>query len=141
MTPVPQTIYIVTAIHCPSTEGINPHCYTITGAYSSAQAAQAAMFAKAKELSQQPVTHWHGHPTKGKAEWKESPFKIEFTGEAGDFGVCWVDERVLGVEVVPITKILKPGRFGMGHLGETEEFERGMSDEECEETLNGVLRF
>jgi hypothetical protein len=135
-----QTIYIVTAIHCPSTEGINPHCYSITGAYSTALAAQAAMLAKARQLSTSPCTHWHGNPKKGQSEWNEAPFKVEFTGVDGDFGVCWVDERVLGVEEVSITQTLKPGRFGMGHT-EGEEEDWGMSDEECERTLSGVLRF
>jgi len=142
-----QTVYIVTAIHCPSTDGINPNCYSITGAYSSAPAAQAAMLAKAKELYTSPVTHFHGqpkkdgHPSKGEAEWKEGPFKVEFKGNDGDFGVCWVDERVLGVEEMPITQALQLGRFGMGHKGEAEGEDWGMSEKEVERTICGVLRF
>ena len=136
-----QTIYIVTAIHCPSAEGVNPNCYSITGAYSTAPAAQAAMLSKAKELFSSPVKHWHGHPTEGKPEWKESPFKVEFRGDDGDFGVCWVDERVLGVDEMPIDRTLKLGRFGIGHKGEGSDDYWGMSDDEVERTLSGVLRF
>jgi hypothetical protein len=43
-------VYIVNAIHCPSTGGVNPNCYSITGAYTTASTAQAAMLAKVKEL-------------------------------------------------------------------------------------------
>jgi hypothetical protein len=136
----PQTIYIVSAIHCPAPDGINPHCYSITGAYANASAAQKAMLQKAKELQNAPPTHWHGNPTKGQAEWKEEPFKVEFKGEAGDFGICWVDERVLGVEEVPITR-LKIGRFGMGHKGDAESEEWGMNDAEIERTLCSLLKF
>lgn len=134
-----QTIYIVSAIHCPSPDGINPHCYSITGAYSSASAAHAAMLAKAKELCCSPITHSHGTPRirKEKEEWKEGPFKVEFTGKAGDFGVCWVDERVLGNEVVPITSVLRHGRFGMAR----EEGVEADTDEEIEMTLSGILRY
>jgi hypothetical protein len=138
MAPNGQTIYIVSAIHCPSADGINSHCYSITGAYTSASAAHAAMLAKAKELCCAPITHWHGTPKKaGKEEWKEGPFKVEFTGKEGDFGVCWVDERVLGTEEMPITAALRPGRFGMAR-GEEVEPE---TDEEVEMTMAGILRY
>jgi len=136
-----QTIYIVSAIHCPAPGGVNPNCYSITGAYSTASAAQKAMLSKAKELKNSPVTHWHGTPTKGKAEWKEGPFKVEFKGEMGDFGICWVDERVLGVEEMPITSTLKISRFGMGNRGEGETEEWGMNDVDVEKTLCSLLKF
>jgi hypothetical protein len=134
----PQLVYIVTAIHCPSPEGVNPHCYTITGAYNSSSAAQKAMLAKAKELYSSPVTHWHGIKLEAKVEpeWKESEYKVEFKGKEGDFGVCWVDERVLGVEEVPITGNLRRGRFGMRGKEESE-----MDDLEDEKTLGSLLRF
>src|SRR5579871_6662149 len=83
MVSAPQAVYIVSAIHCPSPDGINPHCYTITGAYSTAAAAQAAMLAKAKELYGTPLTHWHGSAKKEKPEWREGPFKVEFKGVDG----------------------------------------------------------
>src|SRR5208282_5065317 len=70
MAPNHQAVYIVSAIHCPAPDGINPHCYSITGAYATAERAHAAMLAKAKELYTQPVTHWHGIPKKGTPEWK-----------------------------------------------------------------------
>jgi hypothetical protein len=97
------------------------------------------MLAKAKELCCAPITHWHGTPgpKREKEEWKEGPFKVEFTGKDGDFGVCWVDERVLGTEEVPITAALRPGRFGMVR-GEEAEPE---TDEEVEITLAGILRY
>jgi hypothetical protein len=136
-----QTIYIVSTIHCPSPDGINPHCYSITGAYSTAAAAQAAMLAKAKELYGAPPTHFHGQPKKGNPEWKEAPFKIEFTGAEGDFGVCWVDERVLGVEEMPITQTLKRGMFGMESKGEGECHEGEMNDVDAEKTLCSLLKF
>ena len=141
MAPTPQAIYIVSAFHCPASDGINPNCYSITGAYDNAAAAQKAMFAKAKELYGAPLTHFHGNPTKGKPEWKEAEFKVEFKGVDGDFGVCWIDERILGVEEIPITKTLKYGRFGLGHgcPGESEEW--GMNDEEVERTLCSLLKF
>ena len=139
--PTPQTIYIVTAIHCPAPDGINPHCYSITGAYGTAAAAQAAMLAKAKELYNAPVTHWHGSPKKGQPEWKEGPFKVEFTGADGDIGVCWIDERILGIEEMPITKVLKVSRFGMGHRAEGDAEEWGMNDAEAEKTLCSLLKF
>jgi hypothetical protein len=141
MAPNNQIVYIVSAIHCPAPDGINPNCYSITGAYASAAGAQAAMLAKAKELSEAPLTHWHGHPAKGIAEWKESPFKIEFKGENGDIGVLWVDERILGVEEVPITQTLKVGRLGMGHTRAGESNDWGMNDAEVEKTLSTLLRF
>lgn len=131
-----QAIYIVSAIHCPSLDGINPHCYSITGAYSTAAAAQTAMLAKAKELYGAPLTHWHGSPKNGKPEWREDPFKVEFKGASGDIGLCWIDERILGAEVVPITKNLQVGRFGMGNGEENE-----CTDEEIERTLCSLLRF
>lgn len=99
------------------------------------------MLEKAKELRDRPLTHWYGNPTKSKPEWKEAPFKVEFKGEVGDFGVCWVDERVLGVEEMPITVALKIERFGMGYraVGESEEW--GMNDEEVEKTLSSLLKY
>ena len=132
-----QNVYIVSAIHCPALDGINPQCYSITGAYSTAAAAQAAMLAKAKELRNAPITHWHGHPKKGEPEWKEGPFKVEFKGSEGDFGVCWVDERVLGVEEMPICKTLKVG-LAMGHGEDTEEW---VSDKEVEKSLCSLLKY
>ena len=139
MVPTPQTIYIVSAIHCPAPDGINPNCYNITGAYANAAEAQKAMLTKAKELYGAPLTHWHGHPKKGKPEWKEAEFKVEFKGPDGDIGVCWIDERVLGVEEVPITRTLEVGRFGRGRKGEEEEW--GMNDVEVERTLCSLLKF
>ena len=132
-----QNIYIVSAIHCPAPEGINPHCYTITGAYATASAAQAAMLAKAKELQNAPMTHWHGSPKKGQKEWKESAYKVEFKGEEGDFGVCWVDERVLGVDEMPISRVMKVG-LGMGHGEDKEEW---VSDTEVEKSLCSLLKY
>jgi len=137
----PQTIYIVSAIHCPASDGINANCYSITGAYANAAAAQKAMLSKAKELYGAPVTHWHGTPKKGNQEWKEADFKVEFKGPDGDFGVCWIDERALGVEEMPITQTLKVGRFGWGHRGEGESEEWGMNDAEVERTLCSLLKF
>ena len=134
-------VYIVSAIHCPASDGMNPNCYSITGAYANAAAAQKAMLAKAKELYGAPPTHWHGNPIKGKPEWKEAEFKVEFKGPDGDFGVCWIDERVLGVEEVPITPTLRVGRFGWGHRGEGEYDEWGMNDVEVEKTLCSLLKF
>ena len=133
-------VYIVSAIHCSSLDGLNPNCYNITGAYATASAAQTAMLTKAKELYNAPLTHLHGNPEKGNPEWNEGPFKVEFKGENGNFGLCWVDERVLGVEEMPITHTLKVGRFGMGHKtrGETEENE--MNDAEVERTLCSLLK-
>lgn len=99
------------------------------------------MLAKAKELYSSPVTHFHGSKrvTVGEPEWKESEYKVEFTGKEGDFGVCWVDERELGVEEVPITANLRRGRFGM------REMEEGLSEmdenEEAEKTLCSLLKF
>jgi len=121
---------------------MNPNCYSITGAYTTPSAAQVAMRTKAKELSHAPLTHWHGTSQDGEVEWKEGPFKIEFKGKHGDVGVCWVDERVLGVEDVPITQTLKPGRFGQ----KTEEDDEDDEDEwnnvrEAESTLNSILRY
>jgi len=139
MVPTPQTIYIVSAIHCPALDGINPNCYSITGAYANAAAAQKAMLAKAKELYGAPLTHWHGHPKKGQPEWKEAEFKVEFKGPDGDFGICWIDERDLGVEEIPITRTLDVGRFGWGRKGEEEEW--GMNDVEVERTLCSLLKF
>jgi hypothetical protein len=139
MTP-PQKIYIVTAIHCPSTSGMNPNCYTITGAYTTASAAQKAMQAKAKEMWNAPLTHWHGSKEVGEAEWKENPFKVEFKGKEGDVGVCWVDERVLGVEDMPITQTLKKGRFGMKY-DEDEEDEDEEWNNAAESALVSLLRF
>lgn len=134
-----QNIYIVSAIHCPAPDGINPNCYTIAGAYSTAAAAQAAMLTKAKELKDAPMTHWHGTPKKCKAEWKESPYKVEFKGEDGDFGVCWIDERVLGVDEMPIAKTLKVGlRVGMGHGEDKEEW---VSDTAVEQSLCSLLKY
>jgi len=142
MAPLHQTVYIVSAIHCPAPDGINPHCYSITGAYSTAEGAQAAMLAKARELYAHPVTHVHGHPKKGAPEWKESEYKVEFRGNDGDIGVCWVDERVLGVEEMPITKTLQPGRFdGMGHRDEAAAENWGMTEIEVEKTLCSLLKF
>ena len=142
MVPQHQTVYIVSAIHCPAPDGINPGCYTITGAYATANGAKTAMLAKAKELYHQPITHMHGTPKKGTPEWKESEFKVEFRGKDGDIGVCWVDERVLGVEEIPIQKTLQPGRFGgMGHKDEAEAAEWGMTDIDAEKTLCSLLRF
>src|SRR5271156_6480309 len=115
MDPNPQTIYIVSAIHCPAPDGVNPNCYSITGAYANASAAHKAMLQKAKEMHTSPPSHWHGHPKKSEPEWKESEFRVEFKGEAGDFGICWVDERILGVEEMPIEKTLERSRYGMGH--------------------------
>jgi hypothetical protein len=96
------------------------------------------MLQKAKELSNSEVTHWHGEKTEttGEPEWTESEFKVEFKGKTGDFGVCWVDERVLGVEEVPITTHLRRGRFGMGEK-EVEE----MDTLEAEKTLCSLLKF
>jgi hypothetical protein len=95
------------------------------------------MIAKAKELYSRPVTHHHGTPKKGSPEWKESDFKVEFRGTDGDFGVCWIDERVLGVEEMPITQTLKVGhRFGKGG---GDEKERG--DVDAERTLCSLLKF
>lgn len=131
-----QTIYIVTAIHCPSIDGMNPNCYTITGAYNTPSAAQAAMKAKAKELFNKPVTHSHGSIHKGEMEWKEGPFKIEFKGHEGDVGLCWVDERQLGVEDIPIT----PQTFKHGMAGETDG-EEWVADSEVEKTLCSLLKF
>ena len=136
-----QTIYIVSAIHCPTLDGINPNCYSITGAYANAAAAQKAMLTKAKELYNSPPTHWHGNPVKGTPEWKESEFKVEFKGPDGDFGVCWVDERVLGVEETPITQTLRTARFGMGNKGKGESEEWGMNDVEVEKTMCSLLKF
>ena len=79
------------------------------------------MLAKAKELYGAPPTHWHGSPTKGKPEWKEAEFKVEFKGKMEILELCWVDERVLGVEEMPITQTLKVGRFGMGHKARWRE--------------------
>jgi hypothetical protein len=141
MASTPQIIYIVSAIHCPALDGINPHCYSITGAYANAAAAQKAMLAKAKELYGAPLTHWHGNPTKGKPEWKEAEFKVEFKGPDGDFGMCWIDERILGVEEIPITQTLKVGGLGLGHKGEGERDEWGMNDVEVERTLCSLLKF
>jgi len=96
------------------------------------------MLAKARELYTSPVTHWHGlkHETKQEPVWREGEFKVEFTGEEGDFGVCWVDERVLGVEEVPITAHLRRGGFGCVVQGESE-----MAEAEDEKTLCSLLRF
>jgi hypothetical protein len=100
------------------------------------------MLVKAKELYSHPVTHTHGHPKKGTPEWKESEYKVEFRGKDGDFGVCWVDERVLGVEEMPITKTLQPGRFdGMAHRDEAAAEGWGMTDVEVEKTLCSLLKF
>ena len=96
------------------------------------------MLQKAKELSNSEVTHWHGEKTEttGEPEWTESEFKVEFKGKTGEFGVCWVDERVLGVEEVPITSHLRRGRFGMGEK-EVEE----KDTLEAEKTLCSLLKF
>jgi hypothetical protein len=130
-----QTIYIVSAIHCPASDGINPNCYSITGAYASPQAARKAMLQKAKELKSSPVTHSHGHPKAGTPEWKEGEWKVEFRGEQGDFGTCWIDERVLGVEEMPIHSTLKVSRSLRG------DEDPGMNEVEVEKTLCSLLKF
>ena len=105
------------------------------------------MKAKAKELFQSPLTHRHGHNHGAKEspepEWKEGPFKIEFKGETGDVGVCWVDERVLGVEDMPITQTLKPGRFGavVRQDDDEDEDEEWNNTKEAENTLVSLLKF
>jgi hypothetical protein len=138
MISTPQTVYIVSAIHCPAPDGINPHCYSITGAYATPEAARKAMLTKAKELRSKPPTHFHGNPKKGKPEWKESDFKVEFKGAAGDIGVCWIDERILGVEEMPIRSTLRVSGAFPGHRSE-EEWE--MNDTEVEKTLCSLLKF
>ena len=138
MVPTPQTIYIVSAIHCPAPDGINPNCYSITGAYATPEAARNAMIAKAKEMQTKPPTHVHGHPKKGNPEWKESDFKVEFKGEDGDIGICWIDERILGVEEMPIHTTLKVSRLS---LADQSEEEWGMNDAEVEKTLCSLLKF
>jgi hypothetical protein len=135
MSPTAQTIYIVSAIHCPATDGINPNCYSIMGAYASPTAARKAMLQKANELHGSPVTHSHGHPKACQPEWKEADWKVEFKGPDGDFGVCWIDERVLGVEEMPIHTTLKVSRFLRG------EEDPGMNEVEVEKTLCSLLKF
>ena len=141
MTAEPQLVYIVSAIHCRSSESLSPNCYTITGAYANASAAQAAMLAKAKELYRTPVANFHERRKMQQPEWKEGPFKVEFKGPGGDFGACWVDERVLGVEEMPITATLRRGR-GLGKgWGNHGEGEYDSADEEVEQTLPSLLKF
>ena len=96
------------------------------------------MLQKAKELFNSEVTHWHGQKIESteEPEWKETEFKVEFKGKEGDFGVCWVDERVLGQEEVPITTNLRKGRFGM----EEKEVDE-MDTLEAEKTLCSLLKF
>jgi hypothetical protein len=130
-----QAIYIVTAIHCPSLEDMNPLCYTITGAFASPAAAQTAMRAKAQEMRNEAMTHTHDHMESESPEWREEESKIQFRKGKGDFGLVWIDERRVGAEEMPITKHLEVGR------GLWERKELVDEDAEAEKTLCSLLKF